>query len=345
MKRIWRTTTVILLALLIVGGSTAAAVDGIYIRLIGEPTIAAGELIYSDGTNWLDLARGANGTVLTSGVATISWANSTGNSDLTDFLEQTAWRGFYSDAAGDVTELAFGANNTVLTSGGAAIAPTWESPAAAGNIFGTIVSTSGNITADTSSDTAYFWSEGGDIEIIAAPGNDSINFSLSDATYAISIDAQEATADYATGVSTRIREGTYIDTPVIRFPNSGTGGNGTIFLHHEVFDSYTGGTIQVQIKWLGNATSGAAQFNIHTLGIAESEASDQTFGAAEATITDITDGTARDYNYALSSAFSPTWTAGDINILVIQREYGHGSDTMLGYADFVLCDIAFPSER
>lgn len=48
-----------------------------------------------------------------------------GYTNLTQFVDQTAWRIFYSDGSGDVQELALGASGTVLTSGGATSAPTW----------------------------------------------------------------------------------------------------------------------------------------------------------------------------------------------------------------------------
>lgn len=45
----------------------------------------------------------------------------------------TAWRVFYSDGSGVVTELALGASGKVLQSNGAAAAPTWETPAGGGS--------------------------------------------------------------------------------------------------------------------------------------------------------------------------------------------------------------------
>lgn len=51
-----------------------------------------------------------------------------GYTNLTQFVDQTAWRVFYSNTSGDVTELALGDAGKVLTSGGAAAAPTWETP-------------------------------------------------------------------------------------------------------------------------------------------------------------------------------------------------------------------------
>ena len=47
-----------------------------------------------------------------------------GYTNLTQFVNQTPWRIFYSDTNGDVLEFAFGALGTVLTSGGASAAPT-----------------------------------------------------------------------------------------------------------------------------------------------------------------------------------------------------------------------------
>src|SRR3990167_6726222 len=60
-------------------------------------------------------------------------ASGSGYTNLTQFVDQTAWRVFYSNGSGDVTELAFGASGTVLQSNGAAAAPTWET-AGAGDV-------------------------------------------------------------------------------------------------------------------------------------------------------------------------------------------------------------------
>ncbi len=57
-----------------------------------------------------------------------------GYTNLTQFVDQTAWRLFYSDTAGDVTELALGADGTFLKSNGAAVAPTFATPAGSGDV-------------------------------------------------------------------------------------------------------------------------------------------------------------------------------------------------------------------
>jgi hypothetical protein len=50
---------------------------------------------------------------------------SAGYTNLTSFVDQTAWRIFYSDGSGDVKELALGAANEYLKSQGASSIPTW----------------------------------------------------------------------------------------------------------------------------------------------------------------------------------------------------------------------------
>lgn len=57
-----------------------------------------------------------------------------GYTNLTSFVNQTAWRVFYSDTNGDVTELALGADGTYLKSNGAAVAPTFATPAGSGTM-------------------------------------------------------------------------------------------------------------------------------------------------------------------------------------------------------------------
>lgn len=53
---------------------------------------------------------------------------------LTQFVGNTAWRVFYSNGSGDVTELALGADGTFLKSNGAASAPTFATPAGSGDV-------------------------------------------------------------------------------------------------------------------------------------------------------------------------------------------------------------------
>jgi len=60
--------------------------------------------------------------------------SASGYTNLTSFVDQTAWRLFYSDTSGDVTELALGADGTFLKSNGAASAPTFAVPSGSGDV-------------------------------------------------------------------------------------------------------------------------------------------------------------------------------------------------------------------
>ncbi len=81
---------------------------------------------------------------------------------LGDFDYQTAWRLFYSNTDGDVTELALGSNGEYLKSQGASSAPTWDTPAGGGtqNVWAKLIADSGSTTANTTTDE--FTITGGD---------------------------------------------------------------------------------------------------------------------------------------------------------------------------------------
>lgn len=85
-----------------------------------------------------------------------------GHDNLTDFTDQTAWRLFYSNATGDVTELGLGAAGTYLKSAGAAAAPVFDTPGGAGDMLKSIydVLEDGYIDGN---DTAYGASWDGNI--------------------------------------------------------------------------------------------------------------------------------------------------------------------------------------
>lgn len=68
-----------------------------------------------------------------------------GYTDLTSFVDQTAWRVFYSNVDGDVTELALGTVGTYLKSNGETSVPTFAIPAGAGDVLGSASVTDGNM--------------------------------------------------------------------------------------------------------------------------------------------------------------------------------------------------------
>ena len=106
-----------------------------YIQLSGSPGTPDGTKFLRDDGTWQTVTSGYT--------------------NLTSFVDQTAWRLFYSDTNGDVTELALGASGEYLQSQGTAAAPTWGTPSGAGDVTGPASSTTGNFAsfADTSGKT------------------------------------------------------------------------------------------------------------------------------------------------------------------------------------------------
>jgi len=82
-------------------------------------------VLHEAGGAWeLDIANLASGTSKVYDKST----------DVMTALNSTAWRVFYTDAAGDLTELALGANGEYLKSQGNAAVPTWDTPAGGGGL-------------------------------------------------------------------------------------------------------------------------------------------------------------------------------------------------------------------
>jgi hypothetical protein len=101
---------------------------------VGTPTfrgLAIADMLGSNGTSTTTFLSQA-GTWLTPA------GTGGGYTNLTQFVEQTAWRVFYSDGSGDVKELALGADGTYLKSNGASSAPSFATPAGAVTIYDVI---------------------------------------------------------------------------------------------------------------------------------------------------------------------------------------------------------------
>ena len=137
---------------------------------------ATGDILYYDGSNLNRLPIGTAAQVLSVSGGIPSWTSAAGYTNLTQFVDQTAWRVFYSNTSGDVTELALGANGTYLMSNGASSAPTWATPAGSGDVskVGTPVDNQiGVWTGDGTleGDTALTFDTTTDTLTIAASGN------------------------------------------------------------------------------------------------------------------------------------------------------------------------------
>ena len=93
---------------------------------------------YVVGSRWFDITNDKEYVCLDNTDGAAVWTETTGAAggytNLTSFVEQTAWRLFYSNADGDVVELALGADGTYLESNGAAAAPTFTTPSGAGDV-------------------------------------------------------------------------------------------------------------------------------------------------------------------------------------------------------------------
>jgi hypothetical protein len=88
----------------------------------------------------VDLTDIANEKILQYNFTSGNWecktapAGNGGYTDLIEFVDQTAWRLFYSNNLGDVTELALGTDGQYLKSTGATSAPIFDTPAGAGTV-------------------------------------------------------------------------------------------------------------------------------------------------------------------------------------------------------------------
>jgi hypothetical protein len=106
-------------------------------------TFTASEMVLTDASKNLVSASVATYPSLTeltylkgttSSLQTQLNAKADSSGSLTQFVGNTAWRVFYSDSLGDITELALGADGTFLKSNGAAAAPTFATPAGSGDV-------------------------------------------------------------------------------------------------------------------------------------------------------------------------------------------------------------------
>ena len=96
------------------------------------------DLDYVVGSRWADITNDKEYVCLDNTDGAAIWTETTaaagGYTNLTSFVDQTAWRVFYSNTDGDIVELALGTDGQYLKSNGAAVAPTWAVPAGAGDV-------------------------------------------------------------------------------------------------------------------------------------------------------------------------------------------------------------------
>jgi len=105
-------------------------------------------------------------------------------------------------------------------------------------------------------------------------------------------------------------------------------------------DDYDGGNITANIWYITTVTSGDVIFNVHVLGREEGETLDSALGSAQA-VTDTVPGTAGNIGICAPSAFSPSWTAGDLVIVKLLRDADNGSDTADADVSVIMVEIDY----
>ena len=107
---------------------------------ISAPTVNDDiDLDYMVGSRWIDVTADKEYICLDNTDGAAVWTETTGAAsgytNLTSFVDQTAWRVFYSNIDGDVIELALGTSGQYLKSTGATSAPIFDTPAGAGDML------------------------------------------------------------------------------------------------------------------------------------------------------------------------------------------------------------------
>jgi len=120
--------------------------EGVLLSQLASLTLSEGDILYVNSSgDIVNLGAGIDGYVLTLASGIPTWAAGGGGggyTNLTEFVDQTAWRLFYSNTDGDVVELALGADGTYLKSNGATSAPSFATPTGTG-VVETIVAGTG----------------------------------------------------------------------------------------------------------------------------------------------------------------------------------------------------------
>jgi len=136
--------------------NTLAKVETIYTKdIIDSDELATLKFTDLDDTP----ATYDNGKYAKSTVDGVVWDTPAGGyTNLTSFVDQTAWRVFYSNTDGDVVELALGTDGQYLKSTGATSAPEFDTPTGAGDML----------------KTTYDNDEDGDIDVAAGGTEKSV---------------------------------------------------------------------------------------------------------------------------------------------------------------------------
>ncbi len=122
-------------------GADVTDTTNVITSLNGIASVAEGDTLYFNGTNWVRLARGTDGQVLTATATTVNWENaSSGFSDPMTTEGDIIYR-----SGGGTTRLARGTDGQVLTATAGSI--NWETPSG-GGAFSWSTATASTASAD-----------------------------------------------------------------------------------------------------------------------------------------------------------------------------------------------------
>lgn len=164
-----------------------------------------------------------------------SWQTVTsGSSTITD-LGGTAWRVFYSNGSGDVTELALGADGTYLRSNGASAAPTFSTPSGTGDMLASVYDRNGNDVVDEAETAATVTGFSRGSGSLALVGDDGITLNTT-ATTSVTLPTSgtlATTSNINDSLNARIGDGIILsDVAVLK--SDSTGGPGHYASWHDM---------------------------------------------------------------------------------------------------------------
>ncbi|MBA7556024.1 hypothetical protein ES705_48719 [subsurface metagenome] len=231
--------------------------------------VATDDTVYN-ATSWDDNTDAATKNAIRDKIETMG---NGGYTNLTQFVNQTAWRLFYSDTDGDVVELALGADGTYLKSGGAAVEPTWETPAGAGTVItsGTPVANDyARFTASTVIEGRSYAEAKADLGFISDVVDDttpelggemdagahSIGFTVQ------TITSSEGTATIDWGNSNKARI-TLSENTVLAFTDPANSGNYMLIIIQPAGDNAYTTTFPAGIYWAGSTKVSVPTTNLN----------------------------------------------------------------------------------
>lgn len=246
---------------------------------------ADGDVYYRASGVLTRLAKGTAGQVLkmNAGATAPEWgaAGSGGYTNLTEFVDQTAWRVFYSNGSGDVTELALGADGTFLKSNGTTSAPSFATPAGSGDVtkVGTPANTEiGVWTGDGTlgRDANFIWS--GTVQTIkySAAATNVINYPLK-----LSHITSGTASTLGVGIAFEVENGEGTLSAIGNIAIQQTGGSESSEVSKYVVRLANGGTVADKFTVAGDGTVTT------TAGIELGHASDTTITRVSAGVVAI----------------------------------------------------------